>query len=101
LSHVQVDICYNGHSEIHLKDPTLCGTNTGCDSCEEGHHITEPESKKSTRNNQQPLRSGVTSPVSYDLPEHDNPSKMVVSKCNAIKKSSDASVMVETCLYSV
>jgi len=101
LSHVQVDTCHNGHSGIHLKDPTLCGTNTACDSCEEGHHMIEPESKKSHRNNQQPVRSGVTSPVSCDLPEHDNPSKMAVSYCNTINRSSDASVMVENCLYSV
>lgn len=95
LGHVQVDTCHSGHSGIHLKEPTLFGTNTACDSCE------EPESKKSYRNDQQPVRSEVTSPVSYDLPEHDNPSKMAVSSCNAINRSSDASVMVENCLYSV
>jgi hypothetical protein len=101
LGHVQVDTCHNGHSGIHLKEPTLFGTNTACDSCEEGRHMTEPESKKSHRNNQQPVRSGVTSPVSYDLPEHDNLSKMAVSNCDTINRSSDASVMVENCLYLV
>lgn len=99
LGHVQVDTCHNGHSGIHLKEPTLCGTNTVCDSCED-HHMTDLESKKSHRNNQQPVRSGVTSPVSYDVPEHDNPSKMAVSNCNTINRSSDASVIVENCLYS-
>jgi len=68
---------------------------------EEGHHMTVPESKKSHLNNQQPVRSEGTSPVSYDLPEHDNPSKMAVSNCSTINRSSDASVMVENSLYSV
>jgi len=101
LVNVQVDTCHNGHSGIHLKEPTLFGTNTACDSCEEVRHMTEPESKKSHCNNKQPVRSGVTSSVSYDLPEYDNPSEMAVSNCNAINRSSDASVMVENCFYSV
>jgi hypothetical protein len=101
LDHVQVDTYHNGLSGIQMKEPTLCRTNTACDSCEEVRYMTEPESKKSHRNNQQPVRSGVTSPVSCDLPEHDNPSKMAVSNSNTINRSSDASVMVENCLYSV
>jgi hypothetical protein len=100
LGHVQVDTYHNEHSGIHLKEPTLFGTNTACETCE-GHHVTEPEGKKSHRNNQQPVRAGVTSPVSYDLPEHDSFSKMAVSNCNAISRSSDASVIVENGLYSV
>jgi hypothetical protein len=96
---VQVETCHNGHSGIHLKEPTMFGTDTACDSYE-GHHMNEPESKKSHRNNQQPVRSGVDSHVSYDLPEYDNHSKMAVSNCNAINRSSDASVMVENSLYS-
>jgi hypothetical protein len=72
LGHVQVDTCHNG-----------------------------PESKKSHRNNEEPVRSEVTSRVSYDLPEYDNPSKMTVSNCNSINRSSFASVIVENCLYSV
>ena len=101
LGHVQVDTCHSEHSGIQLKESTLCGTNTACDCCEKVHYVTEPESKIPHRNNRQPVRSGVTSPVSCDLPEHDKPSKMVVSNCNAVGRSSDASVMVENCLYSV
>jgi hypothetical protein len=56
--------------------------------------MTKPESKKSHRNNQQSVRIGVTSAVQYDLPEHDYPSKMAVSNCNAFNRSSDVSVMV-------
>jgi hypothetical protein len=61
----------------------------------------EPESEISHRNNPQPVRPGVISPVSYELPERDTPSKMVVSNYNTINRSCDASVMVENCLYSV
>ena len=101
LGYVQVDTYHKGHNGIHLKEPILFGTNTACDCCEEGRHMTEPESEKSHRNNQQPVRSEGTSPVSYDLPEHDNPSKMAMSNCSTINRSSDASVMVENCLYRV
>jgi hypothetical protein len=100
LGYRQVDTCHIGLSEIRQKEPTPCGTYTACDSCEEGNHITESESKKSHRNNQEAVKSAVTSRVSYDLPEHDNPSKMAMSNCNTINRSSDASVMVENCLYS-
>ena len=100
LVHVQTDTCHNGHSGIQLEEPTLFGTYTAFDYREEVRPVTEHESKKLHRNNPQSVRSGVVSSVSYDLPDYEHPSKMAASNCNTVNSSSDASVMVENCLYS-
>jgi hypothetical protein len=98
LGNVQADTC---HSGLRLKEPILFGTNTSCDCCEEGHHMTKLEGKISNHNNQEALRSGtVSASVSYALREHENPSKMAVSNGNIINSSSDTGVVIENSLYS-
>jgi hypothetical protein len=98
LGQEQADTCDSG---VRLKEPTLSGTNTSCDCCEEGHHMTQTEGKKSHHNNHQVVRSGsISASVSYALREYEDPSKTAVGNGNNINTSSDTGVVIENALYS-